>query len=98
MSYQLRYSSRSLKEYIQLLEYIQDKFGVKKSKEVDTQLQETIKQILINPQLYPATELRSRVRRCVFSKQTSIYYRIKDNIVEIASIRDNRMNPKTLNI
>ena len=60
--------------------------------------EETIDQISINPYLYPLSNIKKNLRRCVISPQTTLYYRLGGEFIELASFRGNRMNPKTLGL
>lgn len=94
----MRYSQRSYQEYDQILEYIISKFSIKKAVEVDNYFEEMIDLIAANPQLFPYADKAKKLRRCVVSAQTTIYYRFTGKYVEIVSFRGNLMNPDTLNI
>jgi plasmid stabilization system protein ParE len=50
---------------------------------------EVIKQM---PKAFPTSPKLKNARKCVVTKQTSIYYRIKSDIIEILTVRDNRMD------
>jgi hypothetical protein len=60
--------------------------------------EETIDQISINPYLYPFSDKKKNLRRCVISPQTTLFYRFAGEFVELASFRGNRMNPKELGL
>lgn len=44
------------------------------------------------PLSFPESERYTGLRRCVVHKFTSIYYRVKDDEVEILAVVDNRQN------
>jgi plasmid stabilization system protein ParE len=48
------------------------------------------------PFIYPAYEGNKSVRRCVISKQVSLYYKITTNKIIILSLFDNRQSPDKL--
>jgi plasmid stabilization system protein ParE len=98
MSYPVRYSTRAYKEYEEILDYVFKKFGADIALKVDKHFEEVIDNIAINPHLYPLSEKKTNLRRCVVSPQTTIYYRFNGEHVELASFRGNRLNPKTLNL
>jgi hypothetical protein len=60
--------------------------------------EEIIDQIAINPRLFPYSDKKKSLRRCVISPQTTLYYRFKGEYVELVSFRGNNMNPKTLGL
>ncbi len=51
---------------------------------------ETIK---LMPKAFPISSFFPGCRKCVVSKQTSVYYRIQGAKIEIVTVWDNRMNP-----
>jgi len=57
-----------------------------------------IDQISINPFQFPIFSKKKNLRRCVINEQTTLYYRISNNIVELVSFRGNLMNPNTVNL
>lgn len=98
MSYPVRYSSRAYIEYESILTYIFDKFGTESALKVDIYFEEVINQISINPYLYPYSDKRKNLRRCVLNYQTTLYYRFNGEYVELVSFRGNKMNPITLEL
>ena len=63
-------------------------------------LETNIQNISRFPAMFPFYNEEKRVRRCVLSPQTTIYYRIfpTENKVVIITLFDNRRNPKSLKI
>jgi plasmid stabilization system protein ParE len=88
-----RYSLRARHEEIELLEYVMNRFGKQKAKEVYDKIEKVLMEISITPEMYRVSNKRKNLRKCVFSKQTSIYYRIQEDYIEIVSFRANRKNP-----
>lgn len=95
---EVRYSLRARHEQIELLEYIVRNFGQKKAKEIYDKIENTLDQISNMPYMYRVSKRRNGLRKCVFSKQTSIYYRIKEDYIEVVSFRPNRKDPKDFKI
>ncbi|HEX7584600.1 MAG TPA: hypothetical protein VF373_07915 [Prolixibacteraceae bacterium] len=98
MAYPVRYSTRAYIEYEDILEYISGKFGIAIAAKVDTYFEEVVNQISINPFLYPYSDKKKNLRRCVINYQTTLYYRFSGEYVELVSFRGNKMNPKTLGL
>jgi len=55
-----------------------------------------IGQIGNQPMMYPIINKKLKVRKCVLTKQNSLYYRENKERIEILRIYDNRQNPKKL--
>lgn len=98
MPYPVRYSTRAYIEYEEILAYVFKHFGTDTAFKVDQHFEEMIDNIAINPLLYPLSEKKTNLRRCVISPQTTLYYRFNGKHVELASFRGNSLNPKTLNL
>ena len=89
----IRYSLRARHEEIELLEYVVRKFGQQKVKEIYVNIEKTLSRLSESPEMYRESNIRKGLRKCVFSKQTSIYYRINEDHIEIVSFRPNRKDP-----
>ena len=94
----IRYSLRARHEEIDLLDYILRDFGSKKAKEVYENIERVLREIAQMPEMYPASRNKKGLRKCVFSKQTSIYYRVHDEHIEVISFRPNRSNPRKFKV
>lgn len=90
----MRYSLRARHEEIELLEHISNKFGRQSAKRVYDKIEKVIEGISKMPEAYPASRSKKGLRKFVFSKQTSLYYRINVDHIEIVSFRPNRKDPQ----
>lgn len=93
MSDLIEWSPRSRKDYLKLLDYLAIKWGNKSVNKFNNRLQSTLELISQNPDLYPSSDKMKNVRRCVLSKQTSLYYQIKRDRIELIAFFDNRQDP-----
>ena len=93
MPFKIRYSLRARQEEIEVLEYLLNKFGQKKAKEVYERIEQMLEKIATMPEMFPASKKQKGLRKCVFSKQTSIYYRVSGDYIEVISFRANRKDP-----
>jgi len=98
LSRRIKYSLRAIEEQIAILEYIVQKFGNSKANEVFQKMNQTLELISKNPEMYPESKRKSGLRKCVFSPQTSIYYRIKAEEIEVITLRPNRIDPTKFKI
>jgi plasmid stabilization system protein ParE len=57
-----------------------------------------ISQIVINPQQYPVINTRLKIRRCVITKQNTLYYIYVNGKIKIVRIYDTRQDPNKLKI
>jgi plasmid stabilization system protein ParE len=56
----------------------------------------SIEMICINPNVFILINKKLEIRKCIVSKQNSLYFRVKNNQIEILRIYDNRQNPNKL--
>ena len=78
---------------MELLEYIVQRFGLKKAEEIYISIEKTLDRISKTPEMYRISKRREGLRKCPCSKQTSIY-RIRQDHIEVVSFRPNRKDPK----
>lgn len=51
----------------------------------------------IHPESFPASEKDKSLRKCLITKQTTLYFRFDDKEIKIPTIFDNRQDPEKLN-
>ena len=98
MPYPVHYSLRAYAEYEEILAYIAEKFDIEIALKVDAYFEDIIENISINPYMFPHSDKKKDLRRCVISPQTTLYYRFDGNYIELASFRGDRMDPRSLNL
>lgn len=91
----LEFSNRSLKEIRFIVDYLNSKWSEKTSKKFLNKLKENIDLIQINPELFPMSEFEE-LRKCVVSKQTTVFFIIEKNKIYIVSVFDTRQNPNKI--
>ena len=91
----LEFSNRSLKEIRIIVDYLNSKWAEKTSKKFLNKLKENIDLIQINPELFPISEFEE-LRKCVVSKQTTVFFIIEKNKIYIVSVFDTRQNPNKI--
>lgn len=93
MALKVRYSLRARQEEIELLDYIVRKFGTEKANQIYQRIEKVLEAISKMPDMYKASEKQTGLRECILSKQTSIYYRVQEDHIEVVSFRPNRKDP-----
>jgi plasmid stabilization system protein ParE len=91
-------SERAERNLDDLMEYLEKKWSVKVKENFRQKLLSTVHLISKNPHLYPVSQIKKGVHKCVVTKHNSIYYRVAKNEIEIITIQDNRRNPKKLKL
>lgn len=93
---QLTFSRRSINDIRKISEYIEFKFSLRIKIEFLEKLQKNLDYISSNPENFPLTEYEF-LRKCVVSKETSIFYKIRSKDIAVVSVFDTRQNPKKIN-
>jgi len=96
MANALIWSDKAVEEYDRLQQYLYEEWGDIITERVIADIAQTIKRIQNTPEHFPVFYKTKNIRRCVASRQTSIFFRFESNTIEIASVFDNRQNPKKL--
>ena len=91
----LEFSDRSLKEIRNTVDYLKVKWSERISDNFLKELKRNIDLIQINPELFPISEFEG-LRKCVVSKQTSVFFIIKNNTIYIVSVFYTRQNPNKI--
>ena len=99
MAYSIKWSEKSKNDIIEIIDYLIDNWGKNSAKKFKNSVLTSIDLISKMPAIYPVTEYRENVRRCIVVKQVSMYYQINEteNKINIVRFFDNRKNPEKLN-
>ncbi len=81
-----------------IIDYLTHYWSDKQIRNFYRKLEKRLSVILKNPYTFPQSDVKSNVRRCVLTEQTTIYYEIKSDSIVILSLFDTRKNPKSLKI
>jgi len=96
--FEISLSTRAKLNLNSLLVYLEGKWSKKVQENFILKLDEAINQVSIYPYSSKESEELKGVYKKVITKQTSFYYRISGNEIEIITIRDNRKNPMTIKL
>jgi plasmid stabilization system protein ParE len=80
-----------------LLLYLQQEWSEKVKREFIDKLDVKIRQVAHYPKSCPESSTFKNLYKCVVTKQTTFYYRIKEEEIEIITLFDSRQDPKKLN-
>lgn len=94
--YKLIWSKRASKDLAGVLAYLESKWTEREIRNFFSNLEKHLNIIKEHPVAYPKSDKWKEVRRCVLSKQTSLYYSVKSERIEIVTLFDNRQNPAKL--
>ena len=94
MANSLFWTERALTEYEKLIDYLLEEWGEEITIRVTLEIDQTIGRIKNSPEHFPIFLKGKKIRRCVTSPQTSIFFRFSKDVIIIISLFDNRQNPK----
>lgn len=84
------------KDLINILLYLQKNWNEDVLENFIDITDELIDQIILNPKQFPIIHKTRKIRKCVLTKQNTLFYRIKNDSVFIMRIYDTRQDPKKL--
>lgn len=79
-----------------LFEYLEEEWGFHSKEKFREKLILTIEKISQYPGSCIVVEEFPELRRCVVSRQTSFFYRVLENEIEVVTVVDNRQNPEKI--
>ncbi|WP_240463056.1 type II toxin-antitoxin system RelE/ParE family toxin [Mesonia aquimarina] len=85
------------KKLDKLFDYLIEKWSVDVKNEFISKLDDCIDIIKHQPEAFPESNKRKGLRRCVVTKQTTLYYRFNSKRINVVTIVDTRQKPKMLN-
>jgi plasmid stabilization system protein ParE len=96
---QVIWSDKAKKDFLQILDYLEEDWGVEQVKKF-TELTETlIAHIERNPKMFPsAYSKKKNIRRVVITKHNRLYYRIGKHEITLLSIFAVRQHPKKVKL
>ncbi len=92
--YKILWTDHALSELQKIIEYLEDNWTEKELKIFARTLDHTVELISKNPDLFQTSKEKTNVRWAVILTHNSLYYRTRENTVEILSLFDTRQNPK----
>lgn len=96
MGYTIYWSPAAKNDYINILEYLNTRWGQQEVTSFISRTDKTLQLISANPRLFVSSAKKPAVHRCVLTSQISLYYRINNQNIELLRFWDNRMDPEKL--
>lgn len=96
MKREVRLANRAMKKLDNLLVYLEKEWSIKVKNDFIVKLDKSLKQIQKLPDSFPESEKVKGLRKCVVTKQTTIFYKYTETSIDIVAIFDNRQSPKSL--
>ena len=92
MDYKVFWTEEAMHNLEEIIDYLRFKWTEKEVDNFKTKLSRQIDLISTNPKMFPTSSYIPRLRKAVLSKQTSIFYEIKDNYIYLAYLFVNKKN------
>ncbi len=96
MSYRILWTNEAIKNLEQILDYITTAWTDKEANHFKMKLAEQLNIISKFPNIFPASIMAPRLRKAVLTKQTIIFYEVKDQNIYIVYLFDSRQNPERI--
>jgi plasmid stabilization system protein ParE len=87
---------RAMKKLDSLLVFLEAEWSAEVKHEFVLKLDKSLKQIQKLPDSFPESDKIRGLRKCVVTKQTTIFYKYSETTIDVVTIFDNRQNPKSL--
>ena len=92
MDYKLFWSKESISNLESILSYLESEWTDREIASFKRKLSKQLELIEKNPRLFPVSDVQPRLRKAVLSKQTTIFYELKEYEIHIAYLFSNRMD------
>jgi plasmid stabilization system protein ParE len=98
LAFRLSFTLESSEQVDKIFDYLSENRSEKIASDFIKKLNTKVSFIKEFPHLYPLTELRKNVRRCIITKQVTLYYKIVKDGILVISVFDTRQSPKKLKL
>ena len=89
-------SKTAEKKLDKLFDYLIQKWSITVKKEFVKKPDASIEVIKKQPEIFPESKKAKGLRKCVITKQTTLYYRYTSKRIHVVTLFDTRQNPKKL--
>jgi len=86
MDYNIFWTEEAIQNLEEIIDYLYFNWTQREVDNFKAKLSEQIELIRKQPKLFPVSMFQPRLRKAVLSKQTTIFYEVKNNIVYLAYI------------
>ena len=92
----IKWSSLAENDFAKIVDYLETRWNNTVCIEFINDIDFCIGLIQKNPKLFPIFNSELQIRKCVVTKQNSLYYRETNSRIEVLHIYDTRQNPDSL--
>lgn len=94
MAYKIIYKKRFQTKLFKLLDYLRQEWGDNVANSFINRLQKRLNTLSQQPYIGASSIVIKSVRSILITKHNRLYYRIKEDTIEVLNIYDTRSNPK----
>ena len=95
MRIEVRFTEEAEKDLQGIVTYLEEVWNEKVVDEFISEIDEQIDRIAEMPYLFPKTEKRENVRKCLINKRVALFYKVTENIIFLLAFRSTHRNPET---
>ena len=95
MRLEVRFTEEAEKDLQDIVTYLEEVWNEKVVDDFISEIDEQIDRIAEMPYLFPKTEKRENVRKCLINKRVALFYKVTENIIFLLAFRSTRRNPET---
>ncbi len=95
MRIEVRFTEEAEKNLQDIVTYLEEVWNEKVVDEFINEIDEQIDRISEMPYLFPKTEKRENVRKCLINKRVALFYKVTENVIFLLAFRSTRRNPET---
>jgi len=96
MEKKIKISKEAKKNTQRIISYLTNEWSEAVADKFIQRLENKLNYISLFPNSYPSFDKFNNVRKCVLSKQISLYYKIKNEEIEVLTLFDTRQDPDKL--
>jgi plasmid stabilization system protein ParE len=86
MDYKIFWTGEAIRNLEEIIEYLYARWTKRELDNFKAKLSKQIDLISTNPKLFPVSTFQPRLRKAVLSKQTSIFYEVKNDTIYLVYI------------
>ncbi len=90
MAYKLFWTDEAISNLEEILDYLIERWSQKEVDKFKHKLRKQLQLISRFPLMFPVSNYNSRLRKAVLSKQTTVYFEIRDGMIYIAYLFVNK--------
>jgi len=94
MAYKIIYKKRFQNKLFKLLDYLKQEWGDNVADSFISRLQKRLHTLSQQPYIGVSSTVIKSVRSILITKHNRLFYRIKDDTIEVLNMYDTRSNPK----